>query len=202
MRGILRTGLGRKVMSLWSYALGKKNYAIMGVAVIFLLYIFGVSLESIEGLIVISALFALSAFSTMYKRYFRAPPVFELMTISTIIVTVKYGILAGFIFGALSQIASEVLSGALDAQIIIFVPARAMLAVSTWVGLTAFQVQDVFVLGIIAIFSYNLMVQPISWIMGDMQLRAKTVYYTIGYTIINFFLFSILSGPANALLGW
>ncbi|MBI4438707.1 hypothetical protein HY640_02135 [Candidatus Woesearchaeota archaeon] len=200
MRAKLKTWLGKDINKLWALILVKKQYFFFSVIALILAYVFGLSVELLEGMAVISVLFFLASISIIYKRYFRAPPAFELMTFGTVVVTAKYGLIVGMFFGALSQIVAEIVSGAIDAQIVIFVPARTMLAVWTSIAVNIFVIKDVFILGMIAIAAYNLMVQPISFIMGDAQLKAKTIYYTIVYTIANFFVFSILSGPVSTLL--
>ncbi|MBI2575245.1 hypothetical protein HYV82_05165 [Candidatus Woesearchaeota archaeon] len=176
----------------------RKAYVFIAALVIALLYIFR---SGFAAVLTISVLFALSAVSTLYKRYFRVPPAFELMTFSVVVVTAKYGFLAGFIFGLIAQLTSEALHGAIDAQIIIFVPARALLALATWMGINLFGITDLFKLGIIAIIAYNLMVQPVSWFIGDVQLKTKTIFYSIFYTVFNLVIFSTLSKPAAFLLG-
>lgn len=176
----------------------RKAYIFVAAIVIIVLYIFRSGLSAV---LTISILFALSAVSTLYKRYFRVPPAFELMTFSTVIVTAKYGFLAGFIFGMIAQLTSEVLHGAIDAQIIIFIPSRALLALATWIGINLFGITDLFKLGIIAIIAYNMMVQPVSWFMGDVQLKTKTIFYSIFYTVFNLVIFSVLSRPAAFILG-
>lgn len=201
MRTALKTGLGRLITLLWGFLKQKRKYALIAIFLIAIGYIFGISLESIEAMLIIGILFVLASVSTMYKRLFRAPPALELMTFTTVIVTMKYGIVAGLIFGALSQLVSEILSGAIDAQIVIFIPARALISVWIWASMSLFGVNDLFTLGMIAIVFYNLTVQPISFFIGDVQLKAKTIYYTIGYTTLNIFIFAFLSRPVSALLG-
>ncbi|MBI3033673.1 hypothetical protein HYY72_00760 [Candidatus Woesearchaeota archaeon] len=201
MRNALKTGLGRLITLLWGFLKQKRKYALIAIFLIAIGYIFGVSLESIEAMLIIGILFVLASVSTMYKRLFRAPPALELMTFTTVIVTMKYGLVAGLIFGALSQLVSEILSEAIDAQIVIFIPARALISVWIWASMSLFGVNDLFTLGMIAIVFYNLTVQPISFFIGDVQLKAKTIYYTIGYTTLNIFIFAFLSRPVSALLG-
>lgn len=194
----LGTRVGEAVNRLWAVLLRQKILIFAFLGVVIAAYTLGFS--SIADAVLIIVLFLVAAFSTFYKRYFRAPPAFELMTFSVVLMTVKFGLVAGFVFGAIVQVASEAAHGAIDAQIVIFVPARAALSIWTWVAMSLFNVTDFFTLGMIAVVGYNLMVQPISWFMGDMQLRAKTVYYTLFYTVCNFFVFSILSGPVQYLL--
>ncbi len=201
MRGILKTPIGTRIMAAWEYFRSKKNHLILTAVIVFILYILGISLESLEAIFVIIILFIAASFSTIYKRYFRLPPIFELMTLGTVLVTMKYGFIAGFVFGAIAQVASEIINGTIDAQILIFTPARALLALWIVFGTGVLGIEGVFGIGLLCIFAYNLMVAPISFFVGDMQLKAKTIYYTIGYTIMNFFVFSLLSGPAALILG-
>ncbi len=198
MKTVLQSAFGNAVSRATEFTAKRKAYVFIAALVIALLYIFR---SGFAAMLTLAALFALSAVSTLYKRYFRVPPAFELMTFSTVVVTAKYGFLAGFIFGMIAQLTSEVLHGAIDAQIIIFVPARALLALATWVGINLFGITDLFKLGIIAIIAYNLMVQPVSWFIGDVQLKTKTIFYSIFYTVFNLVIFSTLSKPAAFLLG-
>ncbi len=202
MRKILKSPVGTAMFAVWNFCVKWKyrKYGLAILALALLGYALGISFQSIEAVLIIGLLFVVASFSTMYKRYFRAPPVFELMTFGVVIVTARYGFTAGLLFGMLTQLASEIISGCIDAQIVIFVPARALLALWIWVAMHIFGVISIFWLGMIAIAAYNLMVQPISFFVGDMQLKAKTIYYTIGYSLCNFFIFSILSTPAAILL--
>ncbi|MBI2133708.1 hypothetical protein HYU11_03435 [Candidatus Woesearchaeota archaeon] len=197
----LRTSIGRAINSVWVIANEYKNYILLVVGLLAAAYFLGISFQSVKSLVVVSVLFVIGAFSTFYKRYFRAPPAFELMTFTTVVVTINYGFLAGLIYGALVQLSSEVLSGAIDAQIIIFVPARALLAAWVWFGMHVLGISSLFWLGMLAIVAYNLMVQPISFFVGDVQLKAKTIYYTIAYSLFNFFIFSVLSRYVAAIMG-
>lgn len=198
MKTVIQSAFGKAFSLATEFLAKRKAYVFIAAIAIITLYIFRSGLSAV---LTISVLFALSAVSTLYKRYFRVPPAFELMTFSTVIVTAKYGFLAGFIFGMIAQLTSEVLHGAIDAQIIIFVPSRALLALATWIGINLFGITDLFKLGIIAIIAYNMMVQPVSWFMGDVQLKTKTIFYSIFYTVFNLVIFSILSRPAAFILG-
>ncbi len=200
LKKALEKHYGKATTAIFSFIQKRKKWAFIIAGFLLAAYFLGISAADLSKMLIIIILLVVASFSTFYKRYFRAPPVFELMTFSTVFVTALYGLPTGLIFGAISQMASEALSGAVDAQIIIFVPARSMLALTTYIAINFFNVTDFFVLGLLAILAYNLMVQPISWFMGDMQLRAKTIYYTIFYTVCNFFIFKILSGPVNYLL--
>ena len=198
LKSIPEKAFGNAFSSLKEFASRRKAYFIVAALLLVAWYVFREGLGSIA---VISVLFVVAAVSTMYKRYFRVPPALELMTFTTVIVTMKYGLLIGLMYGALVQLTSEIMHGAIDAQIIIFVPSRALLALATWMGMHLFGITDLFKLGIIAIIAYNLMVQPVSWFLGDVQLKTKTIFYSIFYTTFNFAIFSILSGPATFLLG-
>ncbi|MBI2175233.1 MAG: hypothetical protein HYU35_00670, partial [Parcubacteria group bacterium] len=57
-----------------------------------------------------AALFFAAAFSQYYRKEIRIPPSFELVSITTVVVGMTHGPLAGAVFGGVAGLAAEILS--------------------------------------------------------------------------------------------
>ena len=144
----------------------------------------------IKDAIIITALSLIAVFSTFYKRFMRAPPAVELVTFSTVMVGIGYGPAAGAIFGAVATLAAEILNSGVDAFIIGYIPARAIIgAVSAF-----FPTANIVTLGLSMSIFYNALAQPLYAFQGDAELRMKLFAFVIVNVPFNFVAFSVL-GP-------
>ncbi len=150
--------------------------------------------------LVILILATIATFSTSYKRVIRIPPAVELVTITTILVSVAYGPVIGAIYGAVVTLTSELMTNALDVFIVSFVPARAIiglvapLAYGVWDGN---MVLTILTLSIV----YNAISQPLYVFVSDAEMRVKSLYFVFMNIGTNFiFAVSIIPPIANLLL--
>jgi hypothetical protein len=80
-------------------------------AMLWLLVIFA---DMIVPALAITALGIIAMFSTSYKRVIRIPPAIEMVTFTTVIVSLAYGPFVGAIYAVVTTIAAEVMTNALD----------------------------------------------------------------------------------------
>ena len=140
---------------------------------------------------VVIILGVIASYSASYKRIFRVPPAFELVTFTTVIVALAYGPVVGAIYGAIVTLIAEIMTSALDVFIFSFVPSRAI------VGLTAGFFFEVFngsfvATVVMASLMYNLMCQPMYLFMADLPMRMKALFFVsinIGLNFITVVLF-------------
>ncbi|MBI2143897.1 hypothetical protein HYU17_01970 [Candidatus Woesearchaeota archaeon] len=161
-----------------------------GMAVLFL---FG---NYIKNAVVLLLLALIAVLSTIYKRYMRVPPAVELVTFSTVLAGVAYGPLVGALFGAVVTVAAEVLNSGIDAFIIGYIPARAV------VGFTAafFPGVNIVTLGLLMSLLYNAVAQPLYAFQSDAELRFKLFAFVLINVPFNFVVFSIAGEFAKGII--
>lgn len=144
----------------------------------------------VKDAVVLLALALIAVFSTIYKRFMRVPPAVELVTFSTVMVGISYGPVAGAVFGAVITLAAEIFNSGVDAFIIGYIPARAIVgAVSSF-----FPGASIVWLGLWMSVLYNLIAQPLYALQADAELRVKLLAFIIINVSSNFMIFSLL-GP-------
>src|SRR3989338_7405119 len=105
--------------------LGNKKLVFGVVVLLVLAFVF--SSYVLPALIVL-VLGVAASFSTSYNRFIRVPPAVELVTFTTVIVSIKYGPVVGAVYAAVVTLAAEIMTNALDVFIISFVPSRVAIA--------------------------------------------------------------------------
>lgn len=146
--------------------------------------------DYIRDAIVLAALGLIAVLSTIYKRFMRVPPAVELVTFSTVMVGISYGPVTGAVFGAVITLAAEIFNSGVDAFIIGYIPARAIVgAVSAF-----FPAANIIGLGLWMSILYNLVAQPLYALQSDAELRMKLLAFVIINISSNFIIFSLL-GP-------
>lgn len=165
----------------------KKNRPlVLGIiAGLVLLFFFGHYLKDI---VVLALLAAIGILSTIYKRYMRVPPAVELITFSTVMAGLAYGPVVGATFGAVVTVLAEVFNSGIDAFIIGYIPARAI------VGFTSafFPATDIVTLGLMMSILYNAVAQPLYALQSDAELRFKLIAFVLINVPFNFIAFSLL----------
>jgi len=149
--------------------------------------------------LIILTLGIIGTFSTSYKRFIKMPPAFELITFTTVIVSLAYGPIIGAIYGAVVSFTAEILTNALDVFIITFVPTRAI------IGLVAGFLFDFFngnilYTGFAASILYNVIAQPLYIFMADVEMRFKSTYFFFLNIGFNFIIFAVLGKVVVSLL--
>lgn len=176
-----------KVAGSFSFLLEKKNRPlVLGIiAGLVLLFFFGHYLKDI---VVLALLAAIGILSTIYKRYMRIPPAVELVTFSTVMAGLAYGPVVGAVFGAVVTVLAEVFNSGIDAFIIGYIPARAI------VGFTSafFPATDIVTLGLMMSILYNAVAQPLYALQSDAELRFKLIAFVLINVPFNFIAFSVL----------
>ena len=152
--------------------------------------------DYIKDAIVMIALGLIAVLSTIYKRFMMVPPAVELVTFSTVMVGLSYGPVAGAVFGAVVTLAAEIFNSGVDAFIIGYIPARAIVgAVSSF-----FPTANIVYLGLSMSILYNLISQPLYALQSDAELRVKLLAFVIVNVSSNFIIFSLLGGLVKGVL--
>ncbi len=149
---------------------------------------------------VVIALGVAASFSTSYKRVVRMPPAVELVTFTTIIVSLAYGPLVGVIYAAIVTFTAEVMTNALDVFIISFVPSRAVIALTAGFLFHQFS-GNIILTGAVSSVLYNLLAQPFYLFMADAEMRVKSLFFIALNIGSNFAIFAVLGKIAVRLLG-
>jgi len=178
----------KKIDRLVSFLWGNKLRIVLGTTILFLFFVFsGLFIP----LIIILTLAVLASYSTSYKRVLRVPPALELVTFTTVIVSIAYGPVIGAIYGAVVTFTAEIMTNALDVFILSFVPGRAAVGYSAGFLFVLFD-QNILITGVVASLLYNVAVQPMYILMADVAMRAKSAFFiflNIGFNFIIFLLF-------------
>ena len=146
------------------------------------------------------ALGIIASFSTSYKRIIRIPPAIELVTFTTVIVSLAYGPVIGAIYAAVVSIAAEVMTNALDIFIISFVPGRIIIALTAGFFFDLFG-GSIIAAGIASTILYNAIAQPFYLFLADVEMRAKSLYFIFVNIGSNIVLFLLLGKVMASLLG-
>lgn len=150
----------------------------------------------IKDVVVLLLLGTIAVFSTMYKRFMRVPPAVELVTFSTVMVGVSHGPIAGAIFGAVITLAAEVFNSGVDAFIIGYIPARAVIGAAS----AFFPGASIAWLGLWMSVLYNVVAQPLYALQSDAELRVKLLAFVIINISSNFVIFSLLGAFVKGLV--
>lgn len=150
----------------------------------------------IKDAVVLLVLGTIAVLSTVYKRFMRVPPAVELVTFSTVMVGISHGPITGAVFGAVVTLAAEIFNSGVDAFIIGYIPARAVVgAVSSF-----FPGANIVVLGLWMSILYNLIAQPLYALQSDAELRVKLLAFVIVNVSSNFVIFSLLGGLVKGIV--
>ncbi len=149
---------------------------------------------------VIIALGVIATFSTSYKRVIRIPPAIELVTFTTVMVSLLYGPWIGAVYAAVVSISAEIMTNALDIFIITFVPGRMVVALFSGFLFGLFD-GNVVSTGIAATLLYNLVAQPFYLFMADVEMRAKALYFMFVNIGTNMVWFILLGNTVARLIG-
>jgi hypothetical protein len=179
-----------------AYNWGLENKKSVAIAIIILVAAV-VFTSQLRAIISVGILALAGSFAQIYKRALRVPPAVEFVTFGTVMVGYVYGPWAGAIFGAVVTLSAEVISSAVDAFIIGYVPSRAIIGF-TAAYMTGYSI--VFV-GIAMTLLYNLLAQPLYLLQPDFELRMKVVAFVVVNIIFNILVFRMLAEPILFLMG-
>jgi hypothetical protein len=182
------------VKKLYLLGLRHKKAIIIAFAILVLAIFFT---SQIRTVVAIGLLAAAGAFGQVYRRSIRIPPAIELVTFGTVIVGYSYGPWAGAIFGIIVTFAAEIMSSSIDAFVIGYVPARAVIGVISSY-LTGY---GIFAVGIWMTILYNILAQPLYLIQPDAELRLKLIFFVTGNIIFNILIFQFLGAAVIMLIG-
>ncbi len=152
---------------------------------------------NLQGTIFITLMGIAASYSTYYKRAVKIPSAIELVTIGTVVTSIHYGPVAGALFGIITTLGSEVVSGAVDVFTILYMFARGV------IGAVAFLFADwnIVLLGIGAVLLFNIICQPFYLMPGDIETKIKGMYYFVTNIVFNFLAFFFLGNILLAIAG-
>ena len=185
----IRTLAARNLSSLFQ----RKRLLFWTIAALMLLMLFR---NYIKDIIILLTLGIIAVFSTIYKRFMRVPPAVELVTFSTVMVGISHGPITGAIFGAVITLAAEIFNSGVDAFIIGYIPARAIVGVVS----SFFPGANIVLLGLWMSILYNLVAQPLYALQSDAELRVKLLAFIIINIGSNFVIFSLLGAIVKGLV--
>ena len=172
-----------------------KRYVILGIIAVILLIFFT---AQIKAFIILTILGLAATFSTFYKRVFQAPPAFELITLTVVAVSIFYGPVVGSLYALVVSISAEVASQALDPFSITYIPPRMVTAVvAPWLYHNGTSIA---MLGLLMSTLYNLLQQPVYWLLTDPEKRIKSLYFSSLNIPINWLVFKLLGDPLFNIL--
>lgn len=174
-----------------------KRKVFAGLAVLWLLVIFA---DIIVPAITITLLGLIATFSTSYKRIIRIPPAIELVTFTTVMVSLAYGPVIGAVYAAVTTITAEIMTNALDIFIISFIPSRVFIAFTAGFFFHLFG-GNIVAVGAASTILYNIIAQPFYLFLADVEMRAKSFYFMFMNIGTNVIWFSLLGGITASILG-
>ncbi|MBI2141395.1 hypothetical protein HYU16_03135 [Candidatus Woesearchaeota archaeon] len=183
------------LVSLYKRGLRRKRYIFFLFVFIMLFVLFT---TQVKAFIVISLLGVIATFSTYYKRVFQAPPVFELMTLTTVAVSIFYGPIIGSMYTLVVSLTSEIMASAIDPFSATYIPPRMATAFAApWLYANG---MDLALLGLLMSALYNLLQQPVYWLLTDPEKRIKSIYFSSLNIPLNFLIFKFLGMPLFVIL--
>ncbi len=169
----------------FEFVFRKRKLLLLLFASLLLLFVF---FSEIKAIFVVSLLAFMGAFGQVYKRYIRLTSAVEFVTFGTVIVAVAYGAVAGMLFALAVSFAAEVISGNIDAFMLVYLPVRVMSGLFA----AAVPFSSVAAAGISATLFINLLSQPVYLFQGDAEVRLKGLAYFIINILFNIVLFKLL----------
>jgi hypothetical protein len=147
---------------------------------------------NIKALIIILILGTLASYSTVWKRYLRGfPSAVELLTFGTAISGIAYGPTVGFAFGFVTNLAAEIISGAVDIFTFLYIFLRGIIGYVAWYLYWDVHLSIVWV-GLISAAEFTVLTAPFYLLPGDVEAKLKVIssfFISLG---VNFILFKVL----------
>ncbi len=141
-------------------------------------------------ILVMILLMILAVLPTIYKRWIRMGIGIELMLFSTVIVGVKYGATAGFLFGFTALLASDFMNRVIGEWSLLNSLAMGI------GGVIAGSVGDrtgIFLTGMVSFIGVELIRQIPPLLIGGQREKIMSVVYTIIHLMFNLWLFSTIA---------
>lgn len=175
--------------TVWKWILANKFIVAAGLVLILLFVLYT---KPFKALLVLAVFGVASSTVTVYKRFIRMPPVFELISLTATLVTLFFGPVVAIIYTSIVNLAAEVFSGYPDVMTLTYIPSRAV-QVLTAFALSSFTDMGIVGIGVWSVVVFNLVEQPIFMLLAsDTEQRLKAIYFTVFNVPLNFMVFSIL----------
>lgn len=162
----------------------RKPLLLLLVSLLLLFFFF----KEVKSVALVAFLAFIGAFGQFYKRYVRFTSAVEFVTFGTVIVSVAYGAAAGMLFALAVSFAAEVISGNIDAFMLIYLPVRVLSGLFA----AAVPLAGVAAVGIATTLFINILSQPFYLFQGDAEIRLKGIAYFVINIFFNAVLFNLL----------
>jgi len=154
----------------------------------------------VKALLVLAVFGVVSSTITVYKRVIRMPPVFELISLTTVMVTLFFGPIVGIVYTVIVNLASEIFSGYPDVMTLTYIPSRTIQVLFVWIASSTTDM-GIVALGIWSVIIFNLVQQPVFMFLTDTEQKLKAIYFIVLNIPINILIFKLVAEPLQALLG-
>jgi hypothetical protein len=178
--------------SFYQYGIKHKMQAVYVLIAILLFVLFTAQIKT---LIIITMLGIIATFSTFYKKVFQAPPAFELITLTVVVVSIFYGTLIGALYAFVVSLSSEIASQALDPFSVTYIFPRVIIAIIAPMLYAGGAGLSIPILGLLMSITYNALQQPVYFYLTDVEKRIKSLYFSSLNIPINFLVFFFLGKP-------
>ncbi|MBI2664239.1 hypothetical protein HYX10_02755 [Candidatus Woesearchaeota archaeon] len=185
-----------KLQGIYEWFASHKRYLFAGLLLFSLFVIFT---EQVTAFLVVLVFAIASSTITVYKRFVRMPPVLELISITTAMVTLFFGPIVGIIYTITVNLASEVFSGYPDVMTLTYIPSRTVQVLFIWIASGTTDL-GVVALGIWSVIVFNFVQQPVFMFLTDTEQRLKALYFIALNIPINILIFRFLGVPLYQLL--
>ncbi len=175
-------------LKFFGFVLNNRKLLLLLFSSLLLLFFF---FSEIKAIAVVALLAFIGAFGQVYKRYVRLTSAVEFVTFGTVIVSIAYGAVAGMLFALAVSFAAEVISGNIDAFMLVYLPVRVLSAL--FAAVVPFS--SIAAVGISTTAFINLLSQPIYLFQGDAELRLKGAAYLVINIFFNALLFNLIGSP-------
>ncbi len=171
------------------------NVRKIAVAIAFL-FVFSLAFNvSLKALLIVPTLIVLASFSTFYFNYIAMPVNFELVKLSTVLVSAAYGLFPGLAVGVASTFFGKVLIGRIDEKLPLSMLTISAMAIASAAFYTPGSIAG---LGIALVLAYNVTMLVLSQLMGG-DLAWNIPYEGTNFAF-NFFLFKAVAPALIALM--
>ena len=184
----------RRLEHLFNLLMSHKKYLFL---IFLVLSTFILFTDQFKAVLIVGSFAIISSVVTMYKRIIRMPPVFEFISLTTVLVTLLYGPIVGIFYTVIVNLASEIFSGYPDVMTLTYIPSRTIQVLFVWLFSDS---MGIVALGIWSVIVFNIVQQPVFMFLTDTEQRLKAVYFIVLNIPINILLFRLLANPLYTLL--
>lgn len=180
------------LQDLFKYVNSNRKHLLLAFVALLFVFLF---FSQIKSILIVASLAILGAFGQLYKRIARIPSAVEFVTFGTVVVAVAYGPVAGALFALAVSFAAEIISGGIDAFVLVYWPVRILSGIFA----ATMPFGSIISTGIATTLFINLLAQPVYILSSDSEMKVKGIVYLVSNIAFNILLFRFLG---EAVLGF